>query len=152
MGLDMYLEQVPKVEGYTYMDMLAFTAGKNPFDTEGTLPEEVRKKVRRVCILGQAYESLSTQLGYWRKDHELHQWFVSNVQQGIDNCQPYLVTKEHIQALHEELKNKMSTMSKEEVEEHTYYYQNLKKTERITSDILDTFNFDDNHLIYQSSW
>lgn len=38
---------------------------------------------------------------YWRKANMIHKWFVDNVQDGNDNCEFYLVSKEKI----EELKN-----------------------------------------------
>ena len=36
---------------------------------------------------------------YWRKANQIHGWFVRNVQDGEDNCRPFDVTREDLQAL-----------------------------------------------------
>ena len=35
-------------------------------------------------------------LGYWRKANHIHKWFVDNVQNGIDECQESVVSKEQL--------------------------------------------------------
>ncbi len=37
---------------------------------------------------------------YWRKANHIHGWFVANVQDGTDNCQPYYVSEEKLKELH----------------------------------------------------
>ena len=39
------------------------------------------------------------EIAYWRKANQIHKWFVDNVQDGVDDCRDYLVTKEKIQEL-----------------------------------------------------
>ncbi len=39
------------------------------------------------------------ELGYWRKANAVHNWFVENCQDGIDDCNRYFVTKEQIKEL-----------------------------------------------------
>lgn len=34
---------------------------------------------------------VTVRVGYWRKFDALHQWFVSNVQEGVDDCRPAFV-------------------------------------------------------------
>jgi hypothetical protein len=36
----------------------------------------------------------------WRKANAIHKWFVDNVQDGVDDCSQYKVTKEHLIQLH----------------------------------------------------
>jgi hypothetical protein len=36
---------------------------------------------------------------YWRKSNAIHKWFVDNVQQGVDDCGNYDVSREQLQAL-----------------------------------------------------
>lgn len=36
---------------------------------------------------------------YWRKANHIHRWFVENVQDGVDNCEYYEVSKEKIKEL-----------------------------------------------------
>jgi hypothetical protein len=36
---------------------------------------------------------------YWRKANAIHEWFVQNVQGGVDDCREYYVSKENLQEL-----------------------------------------------------
>jgi hypothetical protein len=36
---------------------------------------------------------------YWRKANQIHRWFVDNVQDGIDNCGDYYVSREKLEQL-----------------------------------------------------
>lgn len=36
------------------------------------------------------------EVAYWRKCNQIHKWFVENIQEGIDNCKEYLLTKEQL--------------------------------------------------------
>ena len=35
-------------------------------------------------------------VAYWRKANQVHNWFVTNVQDGVDNCEPHPVTEQDI--------------------------------------------------------
>ena len=37
--------------------------------------------------------------GYWRKANAIHGWFVDNVQEDVDDCKEYYVSREHMQKL-----------------------------------------------------
>lgn len=37
--------------------------------------------------------------GYWRKANQIHNWFVQNVQNGVDDCGSYSVSHEQLQQL-----------------------------------------------------
>jgi len=39
------------------------------------------------------------EVGYWRKANAIHGWFVRNVQNGVDDCGSYLVTKDQLRDL-----------------------------------------------------
>lgn len=39
------------------------------------------------------------EVGYWRKANQIHNWFVKNVQGGVDDCGYYGVTKEKLEEL-----------------------------------------------------
>lgn len=39
-------------------------------------------------------------VGYWRKANAIHAWFVDNVQNGEDDCEPYEVSKEQLMKLY----------------------------------------------------
>lgn len=40
-------------------------------------------------------------VGYWRKANAIHNWFVENVQDGVDNCQKAYVSYKDLEALKE---------------------------------------------------
>lgn len=39
------------------------------------------------------YDSIMTEIAYWRKANHIHKWFVDNVQYGVDDCGTYEVTE-----------------------------------------------------------
>lgn len=41
----------------------------------------------------------STEIGYWRKANCIHNWFVENIQDGIDNCAAYYISHEDLKRL-----------------------------------------------------
>jgi hypothetical protein len=45
---------------------------------------------------GNVY-SIFHEVSYWRKFNALHNWFVNNVQNGVDDCGRYELTKEKIE-------------------------------------------------------
>ena len=93
MGLDMYLRAQKYVSGYRYQ-----REEKDP---------EVNEFDRLVDLFGMkefvsddsphAYVEFT--IGYWRKANHIHQWFVENVQGGVDECQEAHVSKDQLLAL-----------------------------------------------------
>lgn len=103
------------------------------------------------------------EVAYWRKFNALHQWFVDNCQEGIDDCKEYPVYHEQIEHLLKNLKKigKSKTKAKKYLpvsqgfffgsyEYDEDYFQSLEETIEIFKDILK----DDSEgtLYYQSSW
>lgn len=41
-------------------------------------------------------ENETAVVAYWRKANQVHNWFVTNVQNGVDNCEPHPVTEQDI--------------------------------------------------------
>jgi hypothetical protein len=85
MGLDMYLS----AEGYCspYLDggkrdaLIEALGGDHPPMRQGS------------------GVSVEIDVAYWRKANAIHQWFVDNAQGGVDDCRPYPVTLEQLEAL-----------------------------------------------------
>ena len=93
MGLDMYLEKCDRrAWGYKDMDIDKMKAN-NP-----ALYEELKPFI---VMRGEyhPWESFFTEIGYWRKANAIHRWFVENIQNGIDNCEYYEVSKEQLEEL-----------------------------------------------------
>lgn len=93
MGLDMYLERCNrKAWDYRHLDIDNVKA-RNP-----KLYEEIKQFV---TVRGKYYpwESLFEEVGYWRKANAIHRWFVENVQNDVDDCGRYEVSKEQLEEL-----------------------------------------------------
>lgn len=78
MGLDMFLHK----KTYVWSNDQQKITIKG---FEGVKPERVTEIVEDV--------------GYWRKANAIHQWFVTHVQNGEDDCREYYVSKEQLQQL-----------------------------------------------------
>ena len=87
MGLDMYLDKRSYVRQWEHID-----ADKqyNVEVTRGGEPTNINPKKVKYII---------EEAGYWRKQNQIHQWFVENVQDGVDNCGEYYVSDEKLREL-----------------------------------------------------
>lgn len=90
MGLDMYLEA--RVTTY------------RPFGEEA--PSDIRgAMVGAADMVGLPsssnldYIRVTREAAYWRKDNQIHAWFVANVQDGKDDCGNYDVSVEQLKEL-----------------------------------------------------
>ena len=93
MGLDMYLQRCNrKAWGYKDFDIDAIK------DNNPKLYEEVKPFL---TVRGQYihWESIFEEVGYWRKANAVHNWFVEYVQDGVDDCGTYEVSKEQLESL-----------------------------------------------------
>lgn len=88
MGLDSYLYKKSYVRSGDWhkpearMEVEVKTGGKVD---ERIKPERVKFIVEEVA--------------YWRKSNQIHNWFVQNVQDGIDKCQSSYVSREQLEEL-----------------------------------------------------
>jgi hypothetical protein len=97
MGLDMYLEAMLHLPPYNTElapvrhaigQAIGYTPPMEKPDNDATLMEITGVTVR---------------VGYWRKFDPLHQWFVSNVQEGHDDCRPAYIAPDVLAELEEQL-------------------------------------------------
>ena len=89
MGLDMYLNAERYLSRFN--------------DEDSALGKEIAKVVGVSVDNAQTDSSFINrfgfQIGYWRKQNAIHQWFVDNVQNGEDNCAKYDVGIEQLKEL-----------------------------------------------------
>lgn len=93
MGLDMYLERCDrKAWGYKDLDIE---------DVKVNNPKLYKEVKPFLTMQGKYYhwESIFDEVGYWRKANAIHKWFVDNVQNGVDNCEHYEVSKKQLEEL-----------------------------------------------------
>ena len=101
--------------------------------------------------------------GYWRKANQIHDWFVRNVQDGVDDCRNAYVGREKLQELldlcrivsidkdkAEDLLPTASGFFFGNTEYDEWYYQDIESTIKILEEALSDETADD--FEYHSSW
>lgn len=157
MGLDMYLSARKYVSGYshaspddqkTYAGILE-VSGLKKSDFGGDSPSaEVKLTV-----------------GYWRKANAIHNWFVKNVQDGVDECQKAYVEREKLQELKDVCDAVLANATKAsellptqdgfffgDTDYDEWYHAGVKQTSEMLEKILSNPKFADFDFEYQSSW
>jgi hypothetical protein len=160
MGLDMYLS----AKKYTYV---------SEYENAPDYPKVERGEIEKaLCAMPipdafdtygiRAFECTAM---YWRKANQIHKWFVDNVQSGEDDCSPYYVSKDHLQALLKDVRTVLEDRTKaEEIlpachgcffggsDYDEWYFDDLVYTEKGLTKILAMPDFDSWSFEYQSSW
>ncbi len=85
MGLDMYLRASKYIGGWKHNNDKEFESICNIM---GIRPIEDSPSI-----------IISFTVGYWRKANAIHKWFVSNVQENVDDCGNYPVSREKLEKL-----------------------------------------------------
>lgn len=80
MGLDMYLN-----------------AKRFFWHNENELVDKISNEFPELC--GAKVKEISAEAMYWRKSNAIHKWFVDNVQNGVDDCGTYEVSREQLSDL-----------------------------------------------------
>lgn len=144
MGLDMYLK------------------GKVFLDYNSPEREDIAKMLE---IDGYDVSAVTVELGYWRKANHIHKWFVDNVQNGVDNCGEYFVSKKDLEALllicKQALENKTKASSLlptqkgfffGDYEYDEWYFDDLDSTIEIIDKALKFYNEKIVDIYYKASW
>ena len=88
MGLDMYLSKKTYVKNWNHTPkegQYEVTVKKNGKLVKGINPERI--------------SYIEEEVAYWRKANQIHNWFVDNTAEGIDNCQSSYVSEENLREL-----------------------------------------------------
>ena len=124
MGLDMYLNAEKRLNKNSkidrqYIDYFDTVAFDDDVDSDGLYISEYYKtksihdhlqtlprltgQVGRIDNVKKTADGyiVRTEAGYWRKANQIHNWFVENCQDGVDECQRNVVSKERIKELYE---------------------------------------------------
>jgi hypothetical protein len=101
------------------------------------------------------------EIGYWRKANAIHKWFVDNIQGGIDDCEPYVVTKDNLKPLFDLCNEVTANLEKANellptangfyfgsTDYDEWYFEDLK----LTVDICRRAMVTPGTLYYQASW
>ena len=103
------------------------------------------------------------EIGYWRKANQIHNWFVENIQEGIDDCGDYPVTISQLDELKALCQEVLDDKSKAEellptkagfffgsIEYDDYYFDELIDTIRIIDNIKNDSEITE--ISYVASW
>jgi hypothetical protein len=156
MGLDMYLSKKTYVKQWEHK-------GEDNYQVEVTQKGEPVSHIKSERI-----SYIEEEVGYWRKSNQIHNWFVQNVQNGIDNCGTYFVGKEQLEELlqlckqilannqlAEELLPSASGFFFGSTEYDEWYFNDLTHTVQIIESLLSEQNergYIDGDIYYHSSW
>jgi hypothetical protein len=110
-------------------------------------------------------QEVTFKVAYWRKANAIHQWFVDNVQDGVDECQEAHVPREKLQELMElcetiiadpkqaiELMPTRSGFFFGSTEYDEWYMGDIQHTAERIRKILDEPAFEKSEFYYQASW
>lgn len=143
MGLDMYLEREYSV--YSQAD-------KNKSDVD------IYINGKKQPMLSDSFRVV-LDVGYWRNAYAIHNWFVQNVQHGIDKCQRTWLTKEQLKQLQSDCKAVLTDISKADEllpEPDRVYDEFYKKYVEYTDALIEQLDLDNNDIVceyyYQASW
>ena len=82
MGLDMYLKGSRWISSWKEGD------------------KELGEKIAQLVGQEKSFvDTVEIEVGYWRKANAIHQWFVKNIQDDVDDCKNYWVSREELREL-----------------------------------------------------
>lgn len=159
MGLDMYIFKVKKT-AHSLKELNSLEVGAKPGDPALAEFEPLHRPYPDTA---PDYYSLFKQTAYWRKFNALHQWFVTHVQRGIDNCGTYEVSRDSLFECLETLEavHNLKDPSKMPPTQGFFwgsttvddsYWNNVENSIKIISGLIDYTDWNRERLFYQSSW
>ncbi len=127
MGLDSYLRRKVYV-------------GANYEHNKVEIDISIKKDGKELKINKGRITYIEEEAAYWRKCNQIHQWFVTNVQDGEDNCSSYYVSIEQIKDLIntcKKVRDSLVSSETKEIEIEEYGRKN-KVTIFVNTDIAET--------------
>ena len=151
MGLDMYLRAKKYISTYR-------EENKDVIDKLNTMFNIVSDEDYTV-------NEVSFRVAYWRKANHIHQWFVENCQDCIDDCKEYYVGRDQLKQLRDLCEHVLANKDKADelfptqsgfffgdTDYDEWYFIDLEKTVSRIDKILNDPALTDTDFYYQSSW
>ena len=148
MGLDMYLRAKRYLSDWRESD------------------KPLIEEIKRSSLIPEEYApcSVTCEAAYWRKSNHVHQWFVDNVQNGVDDCGTYYVSQSQLKELLDRCKTILAdrSLASEVLPTQSgfffgattyddWYYGDLEETVQDLEKALAAFG-DEWDFEYHSSW
>jgi hypothetical protein len=156
MGLDMYLSKKTYVKQWEHIpkeEQFEVTVKRN-----GKVFDQI--KVDRISYVEE-------QVMYWRKANHIHNWFVQNCQDSVDDCRSTCVSVKNLKNLYDACKKVMefdAVSAPEDILPTTsgfffgstdydeYYYQDIKDTIEFLEKEMDADGKFNGDYYYEASW
>lgn len=158
MGLDMYLNRKTYVRNWDFMqekEKTKIIIKKDGKDISGIDTYKISHIIENVMT--------------WRKANQIHNWFVKNIQNGIDDCKEYDVGIEDLEKLLDTCKKVLEDNTKApkllpctegfffgSTDYNEYYFYDVQETKEELEKIIEHYNTERDNLhqyfTYQSSW
>ncbi len=116
-------------------------------------------------IVSERVSHVVEEVIYWRKANAIHGWFVTNVQDGKDDCGTYYVSKDQLKQLQsicesvladpEQAENILPTNSGfffGSIEYDTWYMRDIERTINVLKECLEVQDNGDSAFYYHASW
>lgn len=161
MGLDMYLRASKYVSGVDFQKQgedivrVEVPAFGELLDFAGLERDDIRSEFPAGTI--------GFTIAYWRKVNAIHQWFVDNCANGVDECQPTYVSREKLEELRDSVHEALTERDPDllppqggfffgstDIDE--YYWKDLEETHEVLTKILSNPKFEGWDFEYQASW
>jgi hypothetical protein len=165
MGLDMYLAATKRVEKINWERLqMNHTLSLDS-------PEIIEPQFSNLMELTQLTDvatdiysaSVQVTCAYWRKANQIHNWFVTNVQDNVDNCREYYVSRDKLLELKTTCEKALNERNpsllppaegyffgNDDIDQ--YYWKDIKDTIEKLNRILALPDLNELTFSYQSSW
>lgn len=156
MGLDMYLEASKFISGHSFNEQPEkdmFNATVKAMGVEDLVCEH------------SPFLTVKVTVAYWRKANAIHNWFVVNCQNGVDECQETLVQPQQLMELADVCRRVLEDPKLAEkllppqggfffgsTEIDDWYFQDLKSTISQIDRVLSNKQAQGCDFYYQASW
>ena len=158
MGLDMYIFHTNRtkhtIEELVNIDSIRELNAETP-EAQELLPLREYKHLKGVF-------SIFHEGAYWRKANAIHAWFVDNVQAGVDDCNHYELTREHLETLKNICTQAIETKDTQKLEPRDgFFFGSLYIDDWYWADVMHTIDqidmllamdWDARRFFYCSSW
>lgn len=159
MGLDMYIFKTKRT-AHSIKELSDLDRNPKPGDAAIAEFEPLDQPFAETM---PDYYTIFQKAAYWRKFNALHQWFVTNVQNGIDRCELHELDQDALRSCLDTLEEVFHLKNPAKLpptqgffwgstEVDDYYWNDVEEAIQTISNLIDDTDWATERLFYQSSW
>jgi hypothetical protein len=166
MGLDMYLNVSERISSHDFNrvdNQVSYT--DNPRYTNVIEAAGIKVKDNTASSVSVEWTAI-----YWRKSNQIHNWFVTYLADGVDECQRISVGRGDLVILHDRCSTLLDTRSNElamellppasgfffgSIDIDEWYWSDIEETHKQLTELLDEITEENKwnyEIEYQASW